>query len=437
MSFLACRAPAWRFNAVAVGLVLAAATVLPARADDNEGVALELGEAASLAVTAQPLLTGLEARARAARESAVAAGQLPDPQLFTAIADLPVNTSDAYSLHRDSDTQIQVVVSQEFPRAEKRRLRGEVSEREGQRLDAEHHVALRSIRRDASLAWIELWRYDQALRLVRATLREAETQTEVVEIALRTGTATQAEYLAARQEADRLRDEVAGTEQSIGHARNTLSRWIGDAAWRPVCPDLPQMDLPPLVAVLERVQSHPNLADATAQIAAAETNADLAKAGYKPDWRVQVGYGYRPSFSEMVTLQVGMDLPVFTHNRQDREVSAALARKEASESALEDERRQLASEARLNHHDWQRLTLRLKDYDTTLLPQSENRVTASLAGWRSGRGMLRDVLEARRAALELQMTRLELQRDLAMHTVQLTYLGAFETTSNAGENTHE
>lgn len=437
MSFLACRAPAWRLNAVVAGLVLAVATVLPAWADDNEGVALDLSEAGSLAVTEQPLIKGLDARARAARESVVAAGQLPDPQVFTAIADLPINTNDAYSLNRDSDTQIQIGLSQEFPRAEKRRLRGQLSAQEGERLSAEQHLALRSIRRDASLAWIELWRYDQALRLVRATLREAETQMEVVEIALRTGTATQAEYLAARQEADRLKDEVAGAEQSIGHARNMLSRWIGEAAWRPVCPDLPVVELPPLEVVLERIKSHPHLAGATAQIAEAQTNADLAKAGYKPDWRMQVGYGYRPSFSEMITLQIGMDLPVFTRNRQDRELAAALAEKEASESTLEDERRHLVSEARLNHHDWQRLTERLKDYDETLLPQSDNRITAALAVWRSGRGTFRDVLDARRAALELQMARLELQRDLAMHTVQLTYLGAFDAVSNAGENTHE
>jgi outer membrane protein, heavy metal efflux system len=45
------------------------------------------------------------------------------------------------------------------------------------------------------------------------------------------------------------------------------------------------------------------------------------------------------------------------------------------------------------------------------------------------------VLDARRAALEIQMARLDLQLDLAKHTVQLTYLGAYE--ANAGENNHE
>lgn len=403
---------------------------------ENEGVALELAEAANLAVRAQPLLQGLEAQTRAAQETAVAARQLPDPQLQTGIVDLPVNTSDAGSFTRDSDTQVQVGLMQEFPRAEKRRLRGELSEREATRLEAEHHLAERTIRRDASLAWLELWRYDQMLSLTRASLREAEAQMQAVEIALKTGTATQAEFLAARQEADRLRDEVAGAEQSIAHARNALSRWIGEAALRPVCPDLPEMPaLPDLTVVLERVRLHPHLAGASAQVAAAQTGAALAQAAYKPDWRVELGYGYRPAFSEMVMLQFGVDLPVFTRNRQDRGLAAALAQQDAAEFAVEDATRQLMAEARLNHHDYERLAVRLNDYDLTLLPQSQNRITAALAGWRSGRNALREVLDARRAALEIQMARLDLQLDLAKHSVQLTYLGAYEAA--AGENTHE
>jgi len=398
----------------------------------NGGIALELDEAQTLAVTGQPLLEGLSAQARAERESAVASGQLPDPQLFGGIQDLPVNTGDAGSFTRDSDTQIVVGVMQEFPRAAKRRLRGALNEREADRLDAEHHLAQRSIRRDAALSWLELWRYDQARMLNRASLREAEAQTQAMEIALKTGTATQAELLAARVEAGRLRDALAGSEQSIEHARNLLSRWIGEAAFRPVCPDLPSSPtLPPLEVVLERVRSHPHLGGLRVQIAAAQTSAELAKAQYAPDWRVELGYADRPAFSEMVSLQVGIDLPVFRRNRQDRHLAAALAREDSAESAVQDALRQLESEARLNHHDSLRLMARLNSYDADLLPQSASRIEAAIAGWGAGRNALREVLDARRAALELQMARLELQHDAAKHLVQLDYLGAF---NSAAEN---
>lgn len=362
----------------------------------------------------------------------MAATQLPDPQLVAGLEDLPVNSGDAGSLRRDPDTRFQVGVMQEFPRAAKRRLRGALDERQAERLDAERDLAERSIRRDTSLAWLELWRNDQARTLTRANLREAEAQMQAVEIALRTGTATQAELLGARVEAGRLGDALADAEQSIEHARSLLSRWIGAAAFRPVCADIPSPpDLPPLARVLERVRAHPHLGGLRVQLAVAETGAELARADYAPDWRVELAYAERPAFSEMLSLQFGIDLPVFTRNRQDRSLAATLAQGEAAGSAIQDALRQLEAEARLNHHDWERLSERLRNYDTGLLPDSTNRIEAAITGWGAGRNGLREVLDARRAALELRMARLELQHDAARHFVQLDYLGACE---GAAEN---
>ena len=81
------------------------------------------------------------------------------------------------------------------------------------------------------------------------------------------------------------------------------------------------------------------------------------------------------------------------------------------------------------------MSLRLRDYEQTLLPQSEHRITAALSGWRSGRNALREVLEARRAALEVQLAALDLQFERAQHVVQLNYLGAFSLS--AAETGHE
>ncbi|MGH8458603.1 MAG: TolC family protein, partial [Nevskiales bacterium] len=313
MNIPTSRASAWQLYPL-TGLLLLSAAIAHAgesEAGSNSARQLTLDETVQLALTRQPLLENLTAQLRATRESAVAAQQLPDPQLIAGIQDLPINTRDAYSLRRDSDTQLQLGLMQEFPRAKKRRLRGELVERDAQRLEAEHHLAQRTIRRDAALAWLELWRYTQSLQLTRASLHEADTQVAAVEIALKTGSATQADLLSARVEVARLQDEVAGTEQSIGHARNLLSRWIGEAAWRPIAGTLPQAPAEPSLNVaLEHVRRHPHLAMHQAQIAAAQTGTNLAKADYDPDWRVELGYANRPAFSDMLTLQFGVDLPV-------------------------------------------------------------------------------------------------------------------------------
>lgn len=407
----------------------------PALAEESQAE-LGLNEAATLAVTAQPLIGSLDAQARASRESAVAASQLPDPQLKGGLVDFPIDTGDAYSFTRDSSTSFQAGVTQEFPRAEKRRLRGELLGRDATRFDAERQLTERSIRRDAALNWLEIWHYQQTLRLTQASLKEAEVQMQLVEIALRTSTATQAEYLSARQEVNRLKDAVSAAEQGAMHARNTLSRWIGDASLRPL-PDRPLNipDLPSLDAVLTQTAQHPTLSTFKAKAASAQTGIELAQVSYSPDWRVELSYANRPSYSDFVTLQVGIDLPLFTGNRQDRHLAAALAEKDSAESKVEDQRRQLVAEAKLNYHDFNRLQKRLREYDATLSPQSEARTEAALISWRSARGALRDVIDSRRAALEVQMARLDLQFDLTRHFIQLTYLGAYDTS--AVEISHE
>ena len=133
-------------------------------------------------------------------------------------------------------------------------------------------------------------------------------------------------------------------------------------------------------------------------------------------------------------MQFGVDLPVFTHQRQDRTLAAAQAQAEAAEHAIDDSRRQLEAEARLNHHDWLRLQQRLRDYDDTLLPQAQQRIDAALAAWSAGQSALTALLDARRAALELQMTRLDLQYDFSQHAIQLQYLGAYDSAADGVEN---
>ncbi len=83
---------------------------------------LTMEEAARLATVDQPLLTERAARIQAEEHQAIAAAQLPDPQLSAGIKDLPIDTAEAFSTRHDNFTEFTIGLSQDFPRAEKRRL---------------------------------------------------------------------------------------------------------------------------------------------------------------------------------------------------------------------------------------------------------------------------------------------------------------------------
>jgi outer membrane protein TolC len=416
-----------RRRAIGAALIGCAIAVGAHAADSTTLDVLDLDEAAALAIRQQPLLTSLDAQTRAAREALVASAQLPDPQLFGGVRDLPIDTQDAYSLRNDSDTQLVLGVRQEFPRAAKRKLRGQLRVLEADRLADERRLAELSIRRDASVAWLDRWRAESAQHLAVQTLDAAQLQADAAAIDVRSGAATQADYVSALVNLERSRDAVAQREQASDEARFRLERWIGAAAHRPVPLEAPTLPPPPAtVDVLAHLPTHPELIVLQQRIDEAQAGVELAQAGRLPDWRVEFGYGYRREYSDMVMLQVGMDLPLFRGNRQNRDMASALAMGEAATAQWEDGKRRLESRALEACRDFERINARLAAYDRTIEPQTNVGIEAATAAWRSGRGTLGQVIEARRVRLDVLLARLDLQYDALERRVELDYLSGGE-----------
>jgi outer membrane protein TolC len=395
--------------------------------DDPATAPLSLAEAQRLAVERQPALAALADEAVAAHANAVVAAQLPDPKFKGGLVDLTATGAEAGTLRRESDTQFVAGIAQDFPRAEKRRLRGARAEAEAgfaeRRLDADR----RAFERDAGLAWIETWSAERARALAEASAREAQLQAETAQIAYANGRGSQAELRAARVARALLDDEIAKRAQDAAHARAQLSRWLADDAQRPLPEQLPGWPEPaPLAEQLEHLRGHPHLGASAKAVEIASTEVALAKAAYQPDWSVELGYGYRPAYSDYVNIQFSVDLPVFAANRQDRSLLAKRAELERAEALRDDDYRQHAAELRLNYGDWTRIAERLARYDDTILPESRARIEAARLAWASGSGTLAAVLDARRAALDAELRRLELETDRAKHALALRYLAGPE-----------
>lgn len=384
---------------------------------------LSLEQAVGLAETGQPLLESQRAGIEASRQGAVAAAQLPDPKLKLGVLNLPVNGDEAFSLSRDFMTMRMVGVMQEFPRAEKRRLRGELIQLDGEQKALELEFTRRTIRRDASVAWLELWFAQRAAQTVRALQKETETWIETLAIGLRTGRSGAAEVAAARVDLELLGDREADFDRQAAVARADLARWIGAAAGRPLPQDLPAFPEPPATAqLLAHVEQHPHLGAYAKQAQIADTDARLAQQSTRPDWNVELSYAQRgPAYSDMVSIQFGIDLPLFQHNRQDRTVLARLADAERVRALLDDNRRQMRADVQRIAAERDAALSRLMRFRERILPQAQARVEATTAAYRSGKGTLAEVLEARRALLDLEIERLMREARAARASLELDY----------------
>lgn len=413
------RARARHFEALA----LAAALLPVLAAAGPEPGPLSLAEAERLALSQQPLLEAQCATVRAGRDRAVAMRQLPDPTLLAGVQNLPVNGADRYSLSADAMTMTNFGFMQEFPLPGKRRLRGQAEALMADAGEARLAVLDRGVRRDTAMAWIDVWFPERAVQLAQSMADEAGRERAAAEIAYRAGRAPQADVLAADVEHEILLDRVQRLEQDAAEASERLARWIGQAVTGPVATEVPALPEPPAPeAVLAGLERHPESAQALAEIAAAENGVAQARQGYWPDWRIEAMYGWRPDFDEMVSVQVGLDLPVFTGSRQDREADAARAQLAASEAMHQDHLREMRALAASAYRGWSQASARLKHYDEVIVPRSLARSEAALAAYRAGKAGLGSVLGARRAAFDAALMRLELQMDVLKRLVELRYL---------------
>ena len=392
---------------------------------------LTLAEATQLALVDQPLLNSREATIEAAQQEAVAAAQLPDPKLSGALRDVPIDTAEALSLRRDSFTEYTIGLSQEFPRAEKRRLKGA---RQSQSADVAR-AALdndeRTVRRDTALAWLDVYEAEQALKLTRRVVDEAELQVQAMQKDYTAAKATQADWYAAKIDAELVADKAHDWLHHALKARDALARWIGDAASRRPLADSPSLPAMPaaLPAMIERADQHPVIHGIDRQIDASATDVALARQAYKPDFAVEFYTAYRQDYADFVGIQFTVGLPYFTKNRQDRELAGALQQSRAAQERKRDALRELHAQVNEDYVDWQHFSERVADFDSTIVPDAQRRVDAARSTYAAGKGAFESVLLARRGRLEVQLQRLALSVEAARAQVRLDYLTASKPSS--------
>ena len=355
---------------------------------------------------------------------APSAGRLPDPELITALDNLPVNTVDRFSLTRDFMTMRRIGVMQSFPNHEKRRLMSEQAQDE----IAVARGRLRAVRFDtaraAAEAWIASAVAEQSLARLRSLKPDTQLQASAGRAALSSGRASAAEALVTQSLDASLDERILAFEQEALVKRAELARWIGAAADRPLAAIPADRDIGhSMESLVDAVPGHAPLAPIVAQLEVARTEVALARAERRPDWSAELSYSQRgPAYSNMVSLQFRIGLPLFASQRQNPKVAEKLATVRAQEAERDAEIRMHTAEVRAALAEWRIGRERLQHYATELLPLQRDRARAALASFSAGRGDLRSALEALTQEMTTQLDEVQLQGSVARAWVFLYLL---------------
>lgn len=385
---------------------------------------LSIGEAQRLAAANAPQLQAQAAALRAAESAALGAGELADPKLIVGIDNLPTDGADRFTFGREFMTMRKIGFMQDFTRGDKLQLREERAGAEARKEAAMLSLSRVNLQRDVALAWIDSHFAQRQLDLLKELAREGELQVSAAQATLAGGKGLTTDPLAARMAVAQLADRINDAERMVARSRSQLARWIGPAAGRP-------LDVAPTFSKLAArhedlmgaVDIHPHLAIYAPMQAMADAETRLARAASNPDWSLEVAFAQRgPAFSNMLSIGVKIDLPIFQSRRQEPAIAAKLALSEQMRAQTEDARRAHVADIEAMLADWEAAGKRARRYADELLPLARERTELSLAAYRGGRSDLGPVLEARRGEIETRINQLMAEAELARAWAQLNYL---------------
>ena len=179
--------------------------------------------------------------------------------------------------------------------------------------------------------------------------------------------------------------------------------------------------------ITQLLLNHPKILTLEQKITATGTGVELAKQKYKPQWGINVSYGYRDDDelgndrSDFFSFGVSFDVPLFKSSRQDQQVRAA----QANESAVKTEKtlalRSMRASFEAAHARLQRLDQRKVLYENRLLQEIHDQAEASLTAYTNDAGDFAEVVRARIAELNANIDFLNINIDRLKTIVELDY----------------
>jgi outer membrane protein TolC len=347
---------------------------------------LTVAAATRIALEANPMLRAARSSAEARAQRIRPAGALPDPQLqfglMNRMASQFGSTADPMTMN-----QLQLMQMVPWP--------GKLG---GDRLAARHDATAASADADEQarmlgaqvrMAYYDMAYADRALEVMQGTQQLLRQFLDVSTTMYAVGSAVQQDVLRAQVEVARMTEEITrmGQERLAGAAR--LNALLGREAARPIGPlELPEPagDLPEADSLIARaIEGRPALRAGMERVAAAEASLSAARRELYPDFQFGVAYQQRPQFPTMVSLMVGVNLPIFAGSKQLATRRQMAAMRDMSQAELLNLKNETAAgilETRARAVQDRNL---IHLYRTSILPQARAAVQSSLSGYRVGR----------------------------------------------------
>ena len=365
-----------------------------------------------------PELRAMGYESDAAQQRLRGAGALPDPIVSMELRDIPFSEP---TLSPANAGNTRYALRQMFPLGDKRELRRGIAAAEASVADARRGAVVAETRMRAKTAFSQYWYAAQAQRVTQSLRAVMSDLEQVARARYASGLTPQQDVIKAQTELTGLRADLV----MLGSERRQAAARLNGVLARPADAPLAEpSELRPIPAgaldfaslTKTAAERSPTLAMNTAQIAAADRNAQLMRASRTPDLGVGAAVIQKGTRLTDYELMVEINIPWQTDIIRAN-VNEAVAMSDAAAARRDATAAQLQSELGQNWAALDALREQGEIVRATLLPQVELTYEAALASYQTGRVDFATLLDAqrqiRRTRLDLLKIELEQQMRLA------------------------
>lgn len=410
----------------------------------------QLNHLIELALMGDTTRSQYAAQSQALRESGVASATLMDPKLKVGFGGLPV---DSFKFDEDPMTNISVGLMQQFERGATLNLNQRKANQQAEGVAYQIQVREREVANNITQLWLELGYLQYAESIIKENHRLMLEMEQYAQTNYSIGKSEAQDLLNTQLQVDKLDEKLQSNQQMQNRIIAQLSEWLG-SEWlnRHSVDDNQtgyQLNWSRLNTLLEQqandtqyyslLNRHPMAKMADSNISANRTQVEVAEQSYTPQFGVEVMYAYRQSdnmkgepASDLLSAYLTMDIPLFTDNRQDKNLAAAQYQVGAAQYQKDTLLAQMNAQVNALMTDRMNLTERIERYQQRLLPQSQARTEASERGYQNNTAQFVDVITASTDELALQVELARLITDLNQTNSKLaSLLGGFEYQTTA------
>ena len=392
---------------------------------------LRLEQAIDMAIENDPWLAMSEQKQASMMSLSDGASALPNPKFNVGLMNLPANTFD---YRQEAMTQVQIGVSQMLPRGDTLHLQSQKLQQQSELMPLQREQRRAHVRLTVSQLWLDMVNTTQSIRLIQNNRVLFEQLTDIVESSYSStfGGTQQHDLVKAELEVDRLDERLVTLQQKNSRSLQQLAEWLPSVNSETVLnTDFPILELPSLStdeALLTALAQHPSIVQLDQAILVADTSVLLAEQNYKPEWMLNASYSFRGDDlmdndrANLFSLGVSVDVPLFSHKRQDAQVFAESYQRESIKTERILALRTLMARYQTLEAEIDRLDQRLSLYESRLIPGLNQAAEASINAYTSDDGSFTEVVQARIGELNAQLTVLDIRLERSKKIAELLYL---------------